>query len=81
MEGCCEIILAGEGKEYLCWCQKAGSRSRARLCEEPVRNQPSWSVDKDAMVLGFSSFGKLLTYEISTKGTGRKGTSSQITPL
>jgi len=45
--------------------------ARARLCEEPVRNQPSWSVDKDAVVLGFSSFGKLVMYEISTKGTGR----------
>jgi hypothetical protein len=48
-----------------------GVDTRDRLCEEPVRNQPSWSVDKDAMVLGFSSFGKLLMYEISTKGTGR----------
>jgi hypothetical protein len=49
--------------------------------EESVRGEPRWSVDRDAVVLGFFSFGKLLMYRDLDGGNWPQGRGPSDHPI
>ena len=51
------------------------------VVEESVRGEPRWSVDQDAVVLGFFSFGKLLMYRDLDKGNWPQGRGPSDHPI
>ena len=49
--------------------------------EESVRGEPRWSVDRDAVVIGFFSFGKLLMYRDLDGGNWPQGRGPSDHPI
>lgn len=49
--------------------------------EQAIESEPRWSVDRDAVVLGFFSFGKLLMYRDLDKGNWPQGDGPSDHPI